>query len=611
MATPQVVESERCTAFLGSVDTKKIFRVPRNLFPLAIDPAWVTSREAYFMRPSDWVIGVRVREEARCYPAWIMDNYHAVNDTLGRRHIAVMHCEICCSNAVYIADLEGQRLTFGTAGLYGGTLAVYDTQTNSTWSHGMGVAFEGELRGAALPALQSFQATWEEWLSYYPETTVMAWNSPAIHPDGRHGHGARDTFAHAGMYVEPVSSMIVGNDNRLPEHEMVLTLNLNGSPAAIPLREIARAGGLFQSDIGGLRLVTISAGQASALVGTFHRHLPGDRSKDLDFVLIDGIVYDRQTGSTWRADGVAIDGKLKGRRLHPVPTMINKWHSLACFIPKIEILTHQKEPAPISMGEARAVVDALIEAHFMVSIDYELYKLELPNSATRGFHLHIDEDPFDLLIFDDEAAARDTALGYPHALQSRRLLLASSPDKRFKDDLNVSPLPDEEVAWSTLLSLDYFCDAVRAGAAKLEPHDRQERLSIDGLVNALRGTPYEITSLSCCPRDAIPPRAAVGIQASIQADPFIIYRFAEAADAESYSHTEDHVRVIGPFALRSDPDVYVIPKPLSTMRKPDEAIGWSNLLADDEFIRSLQSYVRQAWVQVAASHPEPALGAQP
>src|SRR4051812_3674373 len=154
MATPQIIVGERCTAFLSTVDTKRIFRVPRHVFPLAVDPVWVPAHEAHFLRPSDWVIGVRVREEARCYPAWIMDNYHAVNDTLGRRHLAVMHCEICCSNAVYIADLEGQRLTFGTAGLYGGTLAVYDTQTNSTWSHGMGVALEGQLRGAVLPAIQ-------------------------------------------------------------------------------------------------------------------------------------------------------------------------------------------------------------------------------------------------------------------------------------------------------------------------------------------------------------------------------------------------------------------------------------------------------------------------
>jgi hypothetical protein len=588
-----LIPSERCTGFLSSVDTKKVFRVPRNVFPLAVDPPSVSACEAEFLRPSDWVVGVRLGEEARCYPAWILDNYHAVNDTLAGVHIAVMHCEICCSNAVYLSDLYGERLTFGTAGLYGGTLAVYDTQTSSTWSHGMGVAFEGVFRGALLPSIQSFQATWEEWRSFYPETTVMCWGSPDIHPDGRHGHGSKDTFARAGMYVEPVSTMIVGNDNRLPENEMVLTINVASGPAAIPLREIARAGGLFQANTGGLKLVCISTGRASAMVGTFHRRHPSDKSRELEFILVGGAVMDIQTVSTWRADGLAIAGPLKGQRLEAIATMLNKWHSLVCFIPNIDILTHRSRPAPVLLGQAEDVVDTIIEAQYSVKVDHELYSLELPNGATRGFHLRINGDPFDLLVFTDQAAARDTALCYPYALQSRKFLLASSPDKRFKDDLNVYPLPDEEVAWSKLLSLNNFRAAFRAGSAKAEPLDEPGRGTIADLVSATAGTPYEITPLACCPRDAIPARAATGINASIQNDPFIIYRFTDAGDAKSYSHEQDHVLAVGHFAFRSDPDVYVIPKPISTMRRPEDAITWSELLAADEFIGAIRAIIEQ------------------
>lgn len=585
MAAQHPITTELRAGFLSSVKPKKVFHVPRNVFPIAIDPPYVSADKADFMRNSDWVVGVRVGEEARCYPAWVMDNYHAVNDTLGGQHLAVMHCEICCSNAVYLPDLPDGRLTFGTAGLYGGTLAVYDTQTESLWSHGMGVAFNGELKGTVLPVLQSFQATWEEWLSFYPDTTVMAWNHPAIHPDGRHGHGARDTFAHAGMYVEPVSTMIVGNDNRLPENEMVLTLYAGNAPAALPLRELARAGGLLQSDTGGLKLVTISAGQASALCGIFHRHHPGDSSTDLDFELIDGVVIDKQTGSSWRADGLSTAGELKGQRLEPVPAMINKWHSLACFMPSAEIIRYDGEPHPVSLGEAQAVADAIIKAGFTLAVEYELYTLELPNGAVRGFHLRIG-DPFDLIIFENESIARDTALCYPHALQSGRFLLASSPDKMFKDDLNVHPLADEEIAWSRLLALDHFVEAFLSGTTIQEA---PAILTIADLVRATQGTDYEITPHAVCPRDAIPAAAVVGISASLGGDPFIIYRFAGRDKAASYSRQQGHVLAFGVIAFRSDPDVYVIPKPLSTIRKPDEAIAWSGLLANEGFIKAIRA----------------------
>jgi hypothetical protein len=270
--------------------------------------------------------------------------------------------------------------------------------------------------------------------------------------------------------------------------------------------------------------------------------------------------------------------------------MLNKWHSLACFIPNIDIFMHRGSSPPVELGQAEDVVATLIDAGYRVKVDYELYSLELPNGATRGFHIYVNQDPFDLLVFKDEAAARDTALCSAHALQGRLFLLASSPDKMFKDDLNVHALPDEEIAWSKLLSLDHFCAAFQAGAAKAEPAVEPGRESIADLVRASKGTSYEITPLSCCPRDAIPVRAETGISASIQEDPFVIYRFKDAKEAKAYSREQDHVLPVGHFAFRSDPDVYVIPKP-STMRKPDNAINWSKLLADDEFASALQSII--------------------
>ncbi|HYM00857.1 MAG TPA: DUF3179 domain-containing (seleno)protein, partial [Blastocatellia bacterium] len=557
------------TDFLDSVDTGKVFKVARNVFPLAIDPPAVPASQATFMRPGDWVVGVCLGDSARAYPAWIMDNYHAVNDFLGGSHIAVMHCEICCSNAVYVPKLNGRRLIFGTAGLYGGTLAVYDVETGSMWSHGMGVAFDGPLKGASLDRIQSFQASWEEWLSFYPKSTVISWEGPAVHPDGRHGHGSRDTFAHAGMYVEPVSTMITGNDNRLAEHEMILTVSSAHGSVAVPLREISRAGGVIQFRLGTADLVSIGASPSSAFVGTYRRHVTDDVSRTLDFTTEDGRVLDLQTGSCWRADGVACSGPLEGKSLQPFPTMINKWHSLACFLPGIPLIEHLGESAKAPLLELEDAVKAICDFGYAVTVDHELYSLELPNGALRGFQVRINNDPFQLFRFANPSVAQDYASCRTHAALGGSLILESSPARRFKDDLNVHRLPDDEVEWSALVGQDRFKNAIEAAARPLRQSGLDAGPNIAALGRQLAGSPYSMIIESECPRDAIPAGAVFGVECSICGDHFLIYRFDSAEGASSYAEQAQHCIATGSFVLRSDPDIYVIPRPLSTIRKPD------------------------------------------
>src|SRR5215213_1676224 len=588
MATRQRLYHTVRTGFLETVDTKLVFRVPHHVFPLAVDPAHVKPSEASFMRPGDWVVGVRVNDEARCYPAWVLDNYHAVNDTLGGLHVAVMHCEICCSNAAYVAEHEGRRLVFGTAGLYGGTLAVYDTETRSTWSHGMGVAFEGALKGACLPSIQSFQASWREWLAFLPETTIMPWAEPECHPDGRHGHGSRDTFAHAGMYKEPASTMITGNDPRLPEHEMVMTFAIGSEQAALPLRELARAGGLFQTELAGANLVVISAGQASAMAGAYYRCLAARPFQELDFELREGRVVDAGTGSEWRADGRATSGPLKGESLIPLPTMINKWHSLACFMPGIRLLAHDGLPAAVALGEAAEVIRALQVSGVAAEVSHELYSLEIPDAAERGFRVSLDGDPFDLLIFEDDTTAEDYALSYKHLAQAGRLVLASSPERRFKDDLNVYPLNEDEIEWSELLQGDEFLAHIRGASSVLKNGPAYPRPNISDLCRGLAEAGFDAGIKGCCSRDAIPPGALMGVHIDIESDSFIIYRFKDRETAGPDRAALAHCLKAGNFIIKSDADMYAIPAPISTLRKPDEAVNWSGLLDDPAFIRVVQ-----------------------
>ena len=575
--------AERRTDWLAMVEEERVMRVPHNVFPVAIDPEAVSTKDAAaFMRNSDWIVGVTIGGQARCYPGWIMDNYHVVNDTVGGVHLAVNHCEICCSNAIYLADHDGSRITFGTEGMYGATMSTYDIQTDSIWSHGMGTAITGAMKGTSLPLVQSFQASYAEWLHLHPQTDVMAWSAPEVHPDGRHGHGAFDTFAKPGMPPGITNTMTHGADERLPEHEMVVTFHLASDQAVIPLREIMRAGGVFEATIRGEDVVALSLGPTSSVVGTFHRHTEQDPDRTLHFAGGEGPITGRETGSKWTVDGRATAGPLEGQRLKAFPTTMHKWHSLACYIRDIPILTHGGTVHAVDAGTASPVVDALRQAGFAVDVRHRLYDLELPDGAHAGAQAVIDGGEFNILVFEDDSLAEDAALSRPRGVARGCILVESKPDERWSDALHTQPLSDSEIAWSDLPGEKTFQDALRKGSVTVPATKVHAGKSLSDLKRKLENAGYAVSHIEECPRDFIPVHCVYGAMLKINDDPFIVYRFDNKEDAEACEYVSQHSLVSGPLLLRSDPaNRYA--HPVTTMQRPDDEIDWSPLLDDADF----------------------------
>ena len=79
------------------VDNLKPFREDRAIIPRASSgsvlgplsqPAVVGAAAASHMRDADYVVGLVHKGSARAYPLWIVDYYHAVNDTIAGDRIA-------------------------------------------------------------------------------------------------------------------------------------------------------------------------------------------------------------------------------------------------------------------------------------------------------------------------------------------------------------------------------------------------------------------------------------------------------------------------------------------------------------------------------------------
>ena len=162
---------------------------------------------------------------------------------------------------------------------------MMDMQTRSLWSHILGEAMKGRLKGKLLTPILSDMATWDAWKRAYPETTVLAM------PRTRHKAYTKE------FYRDPNRFVVGFVGNRGMHHCSFATLNEH------PLLNV---------DAGGLPLL-ISFDAQSTSVRIFSRRID---DMVLTFTTNGPTIRDEQTSSTWdRMSGVAIDGLLKGKSL--------------------------------------------------------------------------------------------------------------------------------------------------------------------------------------------------------------------------------------------------------------------------------------------------------
>ena len=164
---------------------------------------------------------------------------------------------------------------------------MLDIETNSLWSHILGEAMDGELKGQVLKPIPSEMVTWSAWKRDHPETTVL---------DMSRTHRAYTS----AFYRDPRRFVLRFTGNFGMQHCSFATLMkkpvLNADARGLPL------------------LITFDSASTSARL--FSRKLD-------DQVLTFEAVHQRtlrndQTKSVWnRATGVATGGPLKGQRLAP------------------------------------------------------------------------------------------------------------------------------------------------------------------------------------------------------------------------------------------------------------------------------------------------------
>jgi len=239
---------------------------------------------------------------------------------------------------VYDRRIAGKELTFGVSGkLHANSLIMYDHQTESLWSHLVGAAITGPLKGEKLKPLRSMFTRWSTWKTFYPGTKVLNNGRSSIFT-------LRDPYE--SYYRSPDTGIIPTrlSDKRIYPKEYVLGLVLNDKAKAYPFSALSRELVVNDSFQGAPLLVVFDPESATGAIfrrktegktPSFKRAHPANK-KGL-------FLTDDATSSIWEGlTGIAIQGPLKGRKLEPLPTTPSFWFGWVDHYPNTELYSAKK-----------------------------------------------------------------------------------------------------------------------------------------------------------------------------------------------------------------------------------------------------------------------------
>ena len=217
--------------------------------------------------------------------------------------------------------VNGQALRFDLLGLYKGVFLMSDRTTGTVWAHLDGVASQGPLAGERLDFIPMPLMTWSAWRDAYPHTTVLDWNTP-----------------YQGWYGEENLNMSDGRnsrfgDNRLPFDDLVVGVEANGAFEGFPLSAITAAGGVLNTEVGGVPVVVIY--DATTGTGIAYKRTVG--GEELTFVTARSEILtlvDEQTSSSWTKTGRATAGPHAGDTLEFATSFISMWYGWSAYHPE-------------------------------------------------------------------------------------------------------------------------------------------------------------------------------------------------------------------------------------------------------------------------------------
>jgi hypothetical protein len=305
-------------------------RPPMAFVPLR-EPRFVPAAKADFLKDNDRVVGVSENGVSKAYEPGVLAFHHVVQDSLGSVPVIAGWCSLCNTPLVFSSEVDGKKYTFELAGNRGNNFFMRDLETNSHWQQIGGDCFEGPMKGKRLTMVPFLFTTWGEWRTQHADTLVLIPESG--YKEAYDFMTNRIANFATGSNKKPGRELIREQDNRLPNYEQVIGIEVGDTHKAYPMRELQKEN-VVNDKVGSAPVLVVYRAGVDTTTA-FSRVLNG---RTLTFHQAEaGKIADKETASTWNAYGECIAGKLKGQRLDGVIPEPGAWFAWAEFHPDTEV----------------------------------------------------------------------------------------------------------------------------------------------------------------------------------------------------------------------------------------------------------------------------------
>lgn len=274
------------------------------------------------------VIGIKVGDEVRAYPHFILDWHEIVNDDVNGVAVAASLCPLTGTSIGWSRMVDGNLTTFGVSGkLYNNNLIPYDRATNSNWSQVGLQCINGSLIGQRPDLVTVLETTWGVWKTMYPQTKVMTTSTGFARNYGLYPYG--DYRTNNSYLIFPLTKI----DNRIPAKERVHSI-INVDKAKVYKFNAFGNGNTLRDIYNGNDILLV--GDNTTIVSFELDAANGQLEFTYDYNGSEGFFKDNE-GTIWNVFGEAISGPGMGGQLKATPSFIAYWFSIGAFYPNAQI----------------------------------------------------------------------------------------------------------------------------------------------------------------------------------------------------------------------------------------------------------------------------------
>ncbi|MBS1600238.1 MAG: DUF3179 domain-containing protein [Bacteroidetes bacterium] len=268
---------------------------------------------------SKLIIGVVINGQAKAYPIQLIGYHHQVMDTIGKTPVMITYCTVCRTGRVYSPIVNGKQESFRLVGMDHFNAVFEDATTKSWWQQATGTAITGPLKGYVLTEFPSSQLTLTSWLRQYPNSLVMKPDTIFM-----------DNYFRLEDYDKGTmqSSLVRRDTVSWQNNSWIVGVMNNFSTKAYDWNELLQKK-IIQDSVDKLPIL-LAIENDTASFHVYDRRVDGSV---LSFQIggNNDLLVDESTHSSWNMDGICIAGSLKGKKLLPVQSYNEFWHSWRNF----------------------------------------------------------------------------------------------------------------------------------------------------------------------------------------------------------------------------------------------------------------------------------------